>query len=45
MPKDKGKAAKAIVKRAVEKSGGKIHRRGINMAPAVKKEADKRGKK
>lgn len=42
MAKDQKKAAKAIVARAVKKSGGKVHRRGVNMAPAVKKEANKK---
>lgn len=41
MAKNQQKAAKAIVNRAVKKAGGKVHRRGVNMAPAVRKEAKK----
>jgi hypothetical protein len=45
MSKDNEKAAKAIARRSVEKAGGKVHRRGVNMAPAVKKEANDKGSK
>lgn len=45
MTKDNAKAAAAISRRAVEKSGGKIHSRGVNMKPAVKKEAQANGGK
>jgi len=41
--KNQAKAARAIAKRAVVKAGGKPHRRGVNMAPAVEKLA--KGKK
>lgn len=39
MARDNAKAAAAIARRAVQKTGGKLHSRGANMAPAVKKEA------
>lgn len=45
MAKNQVKAAEAIVTRSVKKAGGRIHRRGVNMAPAVKKEEKKQAKK
>ena len=35
--KNKKKAADALARRAIRRSGGKQHSRGVNMAPAVKK--------
>jgi hypothetical protein len=37
MAKDNAKAAKAITRRALEKSGARQHSRGWNMTPAVRK--------
>jgi hypothetical protein len=35
--KNKKKAADALARRAIRRSGGKQHSRGVNMASAVKK--------
>ena len=45
MARDNAKAAAAIARRALEKSGAKQHGRGWNMTPAVKKLANKTGDK